>query len=118
MWPRNVTGRQIRAGSEYTGLPIFVRTGARDAQTHATWCRNVLEPGDSVTMEMPGCINRYHAALYGQVFLGDPPAELLRAMEIGNTIMREAKAAIRPGVSAGAIHELVQQNLEAAMGSA
>ncbi len=109
---------QIRAGSEYTGLPIFIRTGARDAQTHATWYRTVLEPGDSVTMEMPACINRYHAALYGQVYLGDPPAELLRGMEIGNEIMRKAKEAIRPGVPAGEIHNLVQDNLEEAMGSA
>jgi len=102
---------QILAGSEYTGLPIFIRTGARDAQTHATWARHPLEPGDSITMEMPGCINRYHAALYGQVFLGEPPDALLRGMEIGNAIMREAKAAIRPGVPAGDIHALVQERL-------
>ncbi len=109
---------QILAGSEYTGLPVFVRTGARDAQTHATWARHVLAPGDSVTMEMPGCINRYHAALYGQVFLGDPPEVLLRGMEIGNAIMREAKAAIRPGVPAGDIHALVQARLGEAAGEA
>ena len=109
---------QILAGSEYTGLPIFIRTGARDAQTHATWARHRLEPGDSVTMEMPGCINRYHAALYGQVFLGDPPQALLRGMEIGNAIMREAKAAIRPGVPAGDIHALVQEGLREEAGEA
>ena len=109
---------QILAGSEYTGLPIFIRTGARDAQTHATWARHPLEPGDSITMEMPGCINRYHAALYGQVFLGEPPDALLRGMEIGNAIMREAKAAIRPGVPAGDIHALVQGRLREAAGEA
>ena len=109
---------QILAGSEYTGLPIFIRTGARDALTHATWYRSALEPGDSVTIEMPGCINRYHAALYGQAFLGDPPAALLRGMEIGNEIMRKTKEAIRPGVPAGAIHDFVQNSLEDAMGPA
>ena len=109
---------QILAGSEYTGLPVFVRTGVRDAQTHATWARHRLEPGDSVTMEMPGCINRYHAAMYGQVFLGDPPAALLRGMEIGNAIMGEAKAAIRSGVPAGDIHALVQARLREAAGEA
>ena len=109
---------QILAGSEYTGLPIFIRTGARDAQTHATWARHPLQPGDSITMEMPGCINRYHAALYGQVFLGDPPDALLRGMETGNAIMRETKAAIRPGVLAGDIHALVQRRLREAVGEA
>ena len=107
---------QILAGSEYTGLPVFIRTGVRDAQTHATWARHVLEPGDSVTMEMPGCINRYHAAMYGQVYLGDPPDGLLRGMEIGNAIMGEAKAAIRPGVPTGDIHTLVQDRLREAAG--
>ena len=109
---------QILAGSEYTGLPIFIRTGARDAQTHATWARHPLQPGDSITMEMPGCINRYHAALYGQVFLGDPPDALLRGMETGNAIMRETKAAIRPGVPAGDIHALVQRRLQEEAGEA
>ena len=109
---------QILAGSEYTGLPVFIRTGVRDAQTHATWARHRLEPGDSITMEMPGCINRYHAAMYGQVFLGDPPDALLRGMETGNAIMRETKAAIRPGVPAGDVHTLVQERLREAAGEA
>lgn len=109
---------QIQAGSEYTGLPIFIRTGARDAQIHATWARHALQAGDSVTFEMPGCINRYHAAMYGQVYLGDPPKVLMDAMEIGKGIMREAVDAIRPGVAAGDIHALVQKRLEEAMGPA
>ena len=109
---------QIRAGSEYTGLPIFIRTGGRDAQTHATWMRQELKAGDSITMEMPACVNRYHAARYGQVFLGDPPEALLRGMEMGTEIMRKTKEAIKPGVPAGDIHRLVQDNLEEAAGPA
>lgn len=107
---------QILAGSEYTGLPIFIRTGERDVQTHATWARHVLEAGDSVTFEIPGCVNRYHAATYGQVFLGDPPEPLLQAMEVGKSIMQTAKDAVKPGVAAGAVHEVVQAALEDAMG--
>ena len=108
---------QIAAGSEYTGLPIFIRTGERDSMTHSTWYRNVLQPGDSVTIEMPGCINRYHAATYRQIFLGEPPEVLLRAREVGSEVMARAKSAIRPGIPAGEIHRLVQENLEEAMGS-
>lgn len=109
---------QIKAGSEYTGLPIFIRTGARDSMTHSTWYRNRLEDGDSITIEMPGCINRYHAATYRQIFLGDPPDVLLKAREIGAEVMRQAKEAIKPGVPAGAIHQLVQQELSDRMGPA
>ena len=109
---------QIKAGSEYTGLPIFIRTGERDSMTHATWYRNKLEPGDSVTIEMPGCINRYHAAIYRQIYLGDPPELLLKGMEVGKDILQRAKDAIRPGVPAGEIHSLVQSSLEESMGPA
>ena len=108
---------QIKAGSEYTGLPIFIRTGERDSMTHSTWYRNVLQSGDSVTIEMPGCINRYHAATYRQIFLGDPPDLLLKAREVGAEVMAKAKSAIRPRVPAGDIHRLVQESLEEAMGS-
>jgi Xaa-Pro dipeptidase len=109
---------QIKAGSEYTGLPIFVRTGERDSMTHATWYRNKLEPGDSVTIEMPGCINRYHAAVYRQIYLGDPPPLLLRGMEVGKEVLQKAKDAIKPGVPAGEIHNLVQSSLTEIMGPA
>ena len=102
---------QIKAGSEYTGLPIFIRTGSRDLMTHSTWYRNPIRPGDSVTIEMPGCINRYHAATYRQIYMGDPPELLLRAREVGAQVMAAAKSAIRPGVPAGDIHRLVQQRL-------
>ena len=56
--------------------------------------------------------------MYGQVFLGDPPDALLRGMETGNAIMRETKAAIRPGVPAGDIHALVQRRLREEAGEA
>ena len=92
---------QIKAGSEYTGLPIFIRTGERDSMTHSTWYRNVLQPGDSVTIEMPGCINRYHAATYRQIFLGDPPELLLRAREVGERGYGEGEVGDQAGGPGG-----------------
>ena len=56
--------------------------------------------------------------MYGQVFLGEPPELLLRAMEIGTGLMQKAKDAIKPGVGAGEVHALVQANLAEAMGAA
>ena len=109
---------QIKAGSEYTGLPIFIRIGARDAMTHATWNRNKIEAGDTVTMEIPGCINRYHGALYRQVYLGDPPEQLVTGIEVGKEILQKAKDAIRPGVSAEGIHNFVQSSLAEELGPA
>lgn len=105
---------QILAGSEYTGLPIFTCIGPRSFQTHATWNRNVLEPNQVVFFEIPGCINRYHAAMMRHVYLGDPPELLIRSTEVGKRILSEAKSQIKPGVKAGDVYELVQRSIEEA----
>ncbi|MFQ5873271.1 MAG: M24 family metallopeptidase, partial [Dehalococcoidia bacterium] len=73
---------QIKAGSEYTGLPIFMTAGARSFLGHVTWYRAKLKAGDTVFMEIPGCINRYHSALMRNVYLGDPPDKMVKATEV------------------------------------
>ena len=47
---------QINAGSEYTGLPLFITSGARSSLAHATWYRQEMKAGDTVSMVIPGCI--------------------------------------------------------------
>ena len=91
---------QIKAGSEYTGLPLFITSGARSALGHATWYRQQMKAGDSVFMEIPGCVNRYHAALMRGVYLGDPPEAMVKATEAMVTALEETINFIKPGVTA------------------
>lgn len=107
---------QILAGSEYTGLPIFVRTGPKAWLVHATWYRRVLESNEEIHFEIPGCINRYHSALIRPVWLGEPPKEIVRAAEVGMATLQMAKDAVKPGVKAGDVHEVVQQSLMEGIG--
>jgi len=101
---------QIIAGSEYTGLPIFCVSGIRGVTMgHATWYRKRLEPNECIKFEIPACINRYHAALFRPVWLGEPPKEVVRASETAITALQSAKDAIKPGVKVGDIHETIQQ---------
>ena len=88
---------QILAGSEYTGLPIFVSSGERADMTHATWYRRRLEPSDMVHMEIPGCVNRYHAAKWAQVYLGDPPKQVVSAFEAAIKITGPSSPSSRRG---------------------
>ena len=103
---------QIKAGSEYTGLPIFIRSGSRNAMTHSTWYRKKLEPNEGVSFEIPGCINRYHAAHYRQVYLGDPPDVLVRATDLAINTLQLAKSLIKPGIRAEDVFEAIRQNIE------
>ncbi len=111
-----VHAAQILAGSEYTGLPIFVNNGTRSRMTHATWYREQLEPGQTVFFEIPGCFHRYHAAIVRPVFLGDPPPQMLRTAETVIEALKTAKSHIKPGVKAGDVYEAVQRTLFEGLG--
>ena len=107
---------QILAGSEYTGLPLFIASGIRSEMAHATWYRRSLQPNEGMLYEMVGCVHRYHAALFRPVYLGDPPEEIVRGAEVTTTTLQKAKSIIRPGVKAGDVHETVQEGLLSGLG--
>ena len=99
----------ISAGSEYTALPLFVASGPRSALGHATWYRGEIKSGDTVFLEIPGCINRYHAALMRNVYLGDPPEQMVKATEAMAAALRETIAFIKPGITAHDAHEFCRR---------
>ena len=68
------------AGSEYTGLPAFITSGERSQLVHATWSSRRVIQGELVFMEIPGSVNRYHAAHSRSVFVGDPSKKVLEAV--------------------------------------
>jgi Xaa-Pro dipeptidase len=105
---------QILAGSEYTGLPMFITSGLRSLLVHATWSQKKIERGEVVFLEIPGSINRYHAALTRCVCIGDPPDLLLRAIEVNTDALRQAKAALRPGVRACDVFEVARARIDGA----
>jgi Xaa-Pro dipeptidase len=87
------------AGSEYSGLPAFITSGPRSMLVHATWSPRVVQKSELVFLEIPGVVNRYHAAHTRSVFTGEPPDLLLRADETGRAALQAAKAAMRPGTA-------------------
>jgi Xaa-Pro dipeptidase len=105
---------QIRAGSEYTGLPMFISSGERSLMVHSTWSDRRMRKGDVVFLEVPGSVNRYHAALSRCAFIGNPPDLLLRASEVNTDALRLAKAAIRPGVPARDVFEAARARIDGA----
>ncbi|MDA1280069.1 MAG: Xaa-Pro peptidase family protein, partial [Chloroflexi bacterium] len=93
------------AGSEYTGLPAFITSGSRSELVHATWSPKKIINGEVVFLEIPGSVNRYHAAHSRSVFVGDPPDDVQRASYVGKIALEAAKSAMRPGTPACDVFE-------------
>jgi len=104
----------ISAGGEYVGMEPFVTSGPRSGVPHSTWRRRSFAAGDVVILETAGCYNRYHAALFRTIFLGDVP-DLARKMY---PVCEEALVAglekLRPGQSCADVHNAVQAVIDKA----
>jgi Xaa-Pro dipeptidase len=95
-----------QVGSVYTGLPAFITSGPRTELVHATWTPRVVENGELVFLEIPGCAHRYHAAHTRSVYVGDPPEIVVRASEVATEALAVAKSHMRPGVPARDVFEV------------
>ena len=91
------------AGSEYTGLPAFTTSGARSHLVHATWSPKQIDSGDLVFMEIPGSVNRYHAAQSRSVFVGEQTQKLIEANRVATEALETAKISMKQGVAASSV---------------
>lgn len=102
----------IRAGSEYLGMDPFVTSGPRGGVPHTTWRRRKIESGDIVALETCACYNRYHAALFRTVAVGQIPQ---RAEDMFKTCLEGLDAAIeklRPGNTCADAHNAAQRIID------
>ncbi len=81
-------------------------------QVHSTWSDRQIGAGDVVFFEVPGVVNRYHAALTRAAFVGDAPELLLQGSEVNRDALRLAKEKIRPGVAASEAFEAARQRID------
>ncbi len=75
---------------DYPAIVPLVPSGADAAAPHLTWNGDPFRSGEATTIEIAGCVRRYHAPLCRSVFLGTPPDE-----------MKRAEAAVLEGLEAG-----------------
>ncbi|MFT3821649.1 MAG: Xaa-Pro peptidase family protein [Rubrivivax sp.] len=98
----------IEAGSEYVALGPFIASGLRATITHGNWGRNPIKAGQSVMLEVGACVNRYHAAIFRTVAVGEPSERLKYMAELSDEANLATLEAIRPGATTGEIHEICQ----------
>lgn len=104
----------IRSGSEAMAMEPLVSSGPRSGVPHATWRRRVMQPGDPVFLELAASHDRYHAALMRSLWLGRPPREAQRMMDVALAALDGALAAMAPGRPCSDAHDAAQAVIDAA----
>jgi Xaa-Pro dipeptidase len=87
----------IAAGGTYPGFGPFIRSTARLGEEHTTWSDQRFAPGDSVFLELSGCVARYHAPLGRLVHVGRAPEGTQRMAELCHEAFDAVLGAMRPG---------------------
>ena len=86
-------------GGTYASSPPFIPHGERAAAPHLSWTDRPYRADSPTTLELVACRNRYHCPAGRTVFLGRPPAEVLRVADVVVEGLTAAVDAVRPGVT-------------------
>jgi Xaa-Pro aminopeptidase len=87
-----------RCGSEGTGIDTIVASGPNSRPILARSTFRCVESNDLVLLTVAPRYEGYHAAIGRIVLVGDPGAEVTRALDVANQAQQACGAALRPGV--------------------
>ena len=100
-----------RHGADGLAFPSIVATGANGASPHAIPGQTVLEAGQCVVLDFGARAHGYCSDMTRTVFLGEPSPRMRAAYEAIRSANEQVEAALRPGVTGKAMHELAEQAL-------
>ena len=91
----------VEFGGDYAAIAPLIPTGKDATAAHLTWNDKPFETGAGTFFEIAGCYRRYHAPCCRTVYLGEPPADMLRAEEALLEGIADGIEKARPGNTAG-----------------
>jgi Xaa-Pro aminopeptidase len=97
--------RLARGGSEGPAFGTIVAAGARGAMPHAEPSSRTIAAGDMVVVDFGAIYTGYHSDITRTLWVGEPEARMVEIFHIVEEAQQAALAAIRPGVTAGAVDE-------------
>nr|WP_255466550.1 Xaa-Pro peptidase family protein [Eggerthella hominis] len=100
-----------RHGADGLAFPSIVATGANGASPHAIPGQTVLEAGQCVVLDFGARALGYCSDMTRTVFLGAPSPRMRDAYAAIRNANEQVEAALRPGVTGKAMHELAEQAL-------
>lgn len=92
----------------------LVASGPNGAFPHHHSGSRRLQSGEAVIIDIGATLNGYQSDITRTLFLGDPPAEFLKAYESVLAANERGRAAVKPGVAAQAVDQATRSTLEAA----
>jgi Xaa-Pro dipeptidase len=104
----------IRAGGDAPGFGPFIRPGSRLGEEHATWGDGVYRRGETVFLELSGCVSRYHAPLGRLVHIGAIRDEDARMAEVAGNAFDAVLSALEPGTRARDVYAAWQAVVDGA----
>lgn len=100
-----------RHGAEGLAFPSIVAAGANAASPHAVPGDARLEAGQCVVLDFGARAHGYCSDMTRTVFLGEPDARLREAYAAIRQANEQVEAALKPGVTGAAMHELAESVL-------
>ncbi len=97
-----------RHGAEGLAFPSIVAAGANAASPHAVPGGARLEAGQCVVLDFGARALGYCSDMTRTVFLGEPDARLREAYAAIRQANEQVEAALKPGVTGAAMHELAE----------
>ncbi len=100
-----------RHGASGLAFPSIVATGPNGANPHAIAGETKLEAGQCVVLDFGARAFGYCSDITRTVFLGAPDTQMRDAYAAIREANERVEAAIAPGVSGAALHEMAEQTL-------
>jgi len=91
----------------------LVAAGPHGAFPHHHSSQRALQSGDAVVIDIGASLDGYKSDITRMAFIGEPPAEFLRAYQAVLRANQQARAAVRPGITAGEVDRVARASLEA-----
>ena len=92
-------------GGDYAAIVPLTPSGKDASAAHLTWDDRPMRRGEGTFFEIAGCYRRYHAPLSRTLYLGEPPAGMLKAQEAVLEGLDAGLNAARPGNTCGQVAE-------------
>ncbi len=84
-------------GGDYPAIVPLIPSGVRTSSAHLTWVDRRYEVGDTVNIELAGCVKRYHCPLARSAVIGIAPPHLTDLAKVVVEGVNAALEAVKPG---------------------
>jgi len=90
----------------------MVGAGSNGAYPHHATSSAMLQTGEAVVIDLGASLAGYKSDITRMAFLGEPPPQFLKAYQAVLEANERARAAVKPGVTAGAVDQAARHSLE------